>query len=126
MANKVSNPPSINDGIMRYLCSKVPDSKIKIQDFNQNLSDGVEFSTTEPIASSWMGNPTSLTLFIYSDTASTIYISLSADGTRWYSASVQTLTAGESTIVTLPGAGYIQLTTTENITVFNADVVAHF
>jgi hypothetical protein len=88
----------------------------------QTLSLGEAFNTGSSILSTWMGNPTSLTLFMNSNSAATITVELSPDGATFYEYGTVVLAAGGSSIQTIPGAGFIQLSTSANITTFNSHV----
>lgn len=118
---------SVSDAMQRHYVHKVPTTTIKIADLSQQLSLNTQFTVALPFVSRFMGNPTSITLFVKSDTAAVLTVSLSPNGDTYYpTAMTITLTANSGSIVTLSGAGYLSISTNADINAFSSHVVANF
>lgn len=117
--------PTVTDSTFKHFVHKVPATTVKLADLSQELILNGAFNTGSSIQSTYMGNPTSLNLFLNSATAATITIMLSPNGDFYFEYGTVVLAANGSSVTTIPGAGFIQLTTSANITTFNAYVVAN-
>lgn len=117
--------PTVTDATYKHFVHKVPATTVKFADLSQELALNIPLDTASPIISTYMGNPTSLNLFLNSDTATTITILLSPNGDFYFEYGTVVLAGNGSSVTTIPGAGFIQLVPSVNIATFNAYVIAN-
>lgn len=119
----MANTPGISDTIYKIGTSKVPQNAISTFVV---LAAGVAFSTAVPLQNTTsFGRPSTMTVFVSSDTAATITVNISPDGANWFQAGTIALTAASSSAQSFPGASYVQLKTSANITTANVQVQAN-